>query len=132
MAAPAEIFTVSFGSAGNLSATGNSAYSGTPQTYTGKAETVVADKTWTVTNFNNNNNRWTDYIKCGSKNGAYTGSVATDFAFAEKITSVEIGFYKISEAKVTSIDLYTSADGKTWSTNPVASDNRKRERESGL
>lgn len=122
MAAPAEIFTVSFGSAGNLSAKGNSAYSGTTLTYTGKAETLVADKTWTVTNFNNNKNGWSEYIKCGSKNAAYTGSVATDFAFAEKITSVEIGFYKINEAAVTSIDLYTSADGETWSTNPVASD----------
>lgn len=101
MAAPAEIFTVTFGSAGNVSAPNIGAYDKS-QTYTGKAETVVADKTWTVTNFNNNNNNWSEFIKCGRKTDS-TGSVATDFAFAEKITSVDIALV-INYANVTSID----------------------------
>lgn len=120
MAAPAEIFTVTFGSAGNVSAPNIGAYDKT-QTYTGKEGTVIADKTWTVTNFNNYNNGWSDNIRCGRKKNASTGSVATDFAFAENITSVELSIV-VNYENVTSIDLYTSADGKKWSTNPVASD----------
>ena len=118
IAAPAEIFTVSFGSKGNVSAPKNQVYTAT-QTYTGNDNTAVANKTWTVVNFNNNNNGWSDMIKCGRKNTASTGSVATDFAFSEKITNIEVTV-KINSNNVTSANLYISTDGSTWG-NAIAS-----------
>ena len=76
---------------GNVSAENIQVYTKTA-TYTGKPDTDIAGKTWTVANFNNNNNSWADMIKCGNKTAASTGSVASDFAFNERVSQVVVSF----------------------------------------
>lgn len=68
----------------------------------------VGDNTWTLANFNNNNNKW-DYVKCGRKNNASVGTVTTDFAIPEAISSVVANLNTITAAKINAIKLETSA-----------------------
>lgn len=52
---------------------------------------TASDKKFTVANFNNNNKQWVDGpIRCGSKKFKSVASIASDFAFAEKITKVTV------------------------------------------
>lgn len=67
-----------------------------------------------VENFNNNNNGWTS-IKCGGKNGAYTGTIITAAPIDKAITKVNVTIDAITADNVTSIKLYTSSDKQTWS-----------------
>lgn len=103
---------VSFGKNGNTSAPNTSNYQNTT-TYTGKEGTDIANKTFTVVDFNNNNNGWT-MIKCGRKSTDATGSVATDFAIDGYVETVEVSFEKINSNNVTSVNLYTSENGEDW------------------
>ncbi|MCM1474964.1 MAG: hypothetical protein NC036_01800 [Muribaculaceae bacterium] len=109
------VVEVTFGSKGNVSATGNSAYNGGAATYKGNDGTPIAGKTWTVTNFNNNNNQWENMIKCGTKNAAVVSSVATDFAIPEAVDEVVLGISSFNATSgVNSIKLYTSENGEQW------------------
>lgn len=67
----------------------------------------------TATNFNNNNNGW-NFIKCGGKKGAYTGTITTNDKIDEAITKVAVTIDAITSGNVTSIKLYTSTDNSTW------------------
>ena len=52
---------------------------------------TASDKKFTVANFNNNNKKWVDGpIRCGSRKFKSVASIASDFAFAEKITKVTV------------------------------------------
>lgn len=67
-----------------------------------------------VANFNNNNNGW-NFIKCGGKNGAYTGTITTAATIDQAITKVAVTIDAITANNVTSIKLYSSSDNSTWS-----------------
>lgn len=75
--------------------------------YTTSWTATVDSHSWTIGNFNNNNNGW-NYVKCGSKNAASTGTITTDFAAPEKITSVVITIDKVDATNVNSIKLFSS------------------------
>ena len=70
--------------------------------------------TVSLTNFNNNNNGW-NFVKCGSKNSASTGTIITSAAIDKAITKVVVTIDAITTSNVTSIKLYTSSDNTTWS-----------------
>lgn len=84
--------------------------------YTESWTATVNSHVWTVTNFNNNSNKW-DYVKCGRKNNASTGTITTDFAAPEKITSVVITIDAVTASSVNSIKLLSSTS--TNFTSPV-------------
>lgn len=71
-------------------------------------------ETFTVSNFNNNNNSWSDMIKCGRKGNASTGYITTDFAISDNLTSVILSIPTWTTDKVNSITLQSSSDGSTW------------------
>ena len=75
--------------------------------YTGTSFSITDELTLDVVNFNNNNKGW-DYIKAGSKNGAYTGTISTHTAIPEAIKTVILTIDAITAANVTSIKLYSS------------------------
>ncbi len=73
----------------------------------------------TATNFNNNNNGWTNgdgygQIKCGRKNNTSTASIATKAAIDDAITNVSISIDAITASKINSIKLFTSSNNSTW------------------
>ena len=70
---------------------------------------------WTINNFNNNNwnNNWT-FIKCGRKNNASIGTIATSTAIDKAITKVVVTIDALTADKVNSIKLYTSSDNSEW------------------
>lgn len=70
----------------------------------------IGDFSWEIANFNNYNwNNWT-YIKCGSKNGASTASIATSSAMDKAIGIVLVTIDKITAANVNSISLEVASD----------------------
>ena len=81
--------------------------------YSNSWENIVNGFTWTINNFNNNNKGW-NYIKCGSRNAAYTGSITTKTAIDEAITKVVVTIDAIGATNVNSFKLYTSSNGSTW------------------
>ena len=76
--------------------------------YTEKWTTTNGDYTWNIVNFNNNNNQWATYVKCGSKSAASVASVTTDFACTEAISKVTITIDAVTASAVNSITLYSS------------------------
>lgn len=87
----------------------------------------VGEQTWTITNFNNNNNGWA-YVKCGRKSVESVGTVATDFAIAEPVANViaNVAITTANAAFINSIKLETStaADFATVaSTVEIAKEN---------
>lgn len=65
--------------------------------------------TWTIANANNNNSGW-NYIKIGSKNGAYTGTITTSKAIPEAIKTVTMTVDACTTSYVTSIKMYVASD----------------------
>lgn len=55
--------------------------------YTATWEATIGNNTWTIKNYNNNNNDWT-YIKAGKKSSS--GSANVDVTLAEKISMVTV------------------------------------------
>lgn len=70
----------------------------------------VGDFSWEITNFNNNSWKNWAYIKCGSKNGASTASIATSSAMDKAIGIVLVTIDNITAAKVNSISLEVASD----------------------
>ena len=97
--------TAKFGSTYNSK--GTSGYNGVAFSATNDEFTV------NVVNFNNNNNGW-NYIKCGGKNGAYTGTITTASAVDQPITKVTVTIDAISSSNVTSFKLFSSSDNSVW------------------
>ena len=77
---------------------------------------TVDGQVWTLTNFNNNNSNWT-YVKCGSKNAASIGTIATDVT--GKVHTVSVTIDQLTAAKVNSIKLIVTSgnDAKTYTLN---------------
>lgn len=106
-AAVSELYTVQFGPKYNSE--GVSAYN--------KSWSVTCDGTqWNIANFNNNNNGW-NYIKCGSNKGDYVGTITSDAALPEKISSVVVTIGSVKTEYLNSIKL-SVADNSAF-TNPV-------------
>lgn len=59
---------------------------------------------WDITNFNNNNNGWT-YIKAGSKNAAYVGSITTNSTIDKAITKVVVTVDACTASSINSTSL---------------------------
>ena len=72
---------------------------------------TIGDFVWDINNFNNNNNGW-NYIKCGSKNDAYTGTITTRTAIDKAITKVVITIDAITASNVNSaiLEVASSSD----------------------
>lgn len=71
----------------------------------------IGKDTWSIVNFNNNN--WKDnwkWIKCGGKKAAFVGTINTDFAIDEAISSVVVNIDRITTASVNSIKLEVTSD----------------------
>ena len=80
------LFDLKFGKEHNVDElfyAGNSKYT---ETFT---YTTTDNETFSVSNFNNNNNGW-DFIKCGRKNFDSVGYITTDFMVADQVTSIEL------------------------------------------
>lgn len=72
---------------------------------------------WSVSNFNNNNNGWDGYIKCGRKNNASLASISTVAAVADKVTKVSITIDALTASKINSITLYKGSSADSISTS---------------
>lgn len=90
--------------------------------YNSKGTQSYTDNSWSstynsftvnITNANNNNNGW-NFIKIGGKNGAYTGTITTAAAIDKAIGKVSLTIDAITTSNVTSIKLYKSTNGSTW------------------
>ncbi len=87
----------------------------------------VDDNTWTIENFNNNNNGWS-YVRCGSKNSASVAKITTDFAIPGAVNYVTAIIDKITATSINSIKLETSESADFAAiaeTVNIASDNFK-------
>lgn len=71
---------------------------------------VTCDKvTWTMKNFNNNNNGW-PYVRAGSKNNASVAEIITDSTMADSITKVVVTVDKVTARSVNSFKLIVASD----------------------
>lgn len=68
-----------------------------------------------ITNGNNNNNGWST-VKFGRKNYASTGTIITNAAIDKKVTQVRLTIDAITASNITSITLYKSTNGSTWTS----------------
>ena len=87
--------------------TGQAAISSYSSSFTGTADGI----TWTVTNFNNNNNVWT-LIKTGTKNGASVGTIANNDAISEAVTKIVVTVSNLTATYLNSayLEVSSSAD----------------------
>lgn len=69
-----------------------------------------------IVNFNNNNNGWNGQIKCGRSGNQSTATIITHAAIDKAVTKVSIKIDAITTSKITSITLYTSTNGTSWSS----------------
>ena len=88
-------------------------------TYTTTFDATNESFVVTVTNFNNNNNGWTNssgngQIKCGRKGSASTGVITTKAPIDKAVTKVVVTIDAITSAKVNSISLYKSSNSTNW------------------
>lgn len=91
--------------------------------YTSTWNVTVNDLTWTIENFNNNNNGW-EYVKCGRKNEGSTGYITTDFSINEAVSAVQLTVDALTASKVTSISLLVASsdqftDAATYTVTPA-------------
>lgn len=96
---------------GNTS-TSTTSYTGTSATYTSNGFSIK------TSNFNNNGNKW-DYIKCGGKGGAYTGTLQTTGAIDKGISKINISVDDFDSNYVTSVKLYISSSASTSGVTPI-------------
>ena len=89
--------------------------SGGVSSYSNSWTNTTGGFTWNITNANNNNNGW-NYIKMGSKNAAYVGTISTSAAVSYKVASVKVTIDAITSGSVNSITLYTSSNGSSWTS----------------
>lgn len=101
----AKVYNVSFNKENNKKGVGG---------YENEWTNVSDGITYNVKNCNNNNNGW-DFIRIGSKNKAYVGSITTASAFTEAIAESAITIDKVNVTYINSIKLLvsTSVDFKT-------------------
>lgn len=96
--------TAKFGSAATTCTNANSYSNSWTSTYSGF--------TVTVNNGNNSNCGW-NHVRFGSKSAASTGTIVTG-AIDKKVSIVSINLNAVNTTYTTSIKLYTSTNGSTW------------------
>ena len=69
---------------------------------------TIANDNWSIVNFNNNNWKDWNYIRCGSKSGASVASITTSFSIDKPISSVVVTIDAVTAANVNSTKLYVS------------------------
>lgn len=83
------------------------------QNYSSTYDVTCGGYTWSVSQFNNNNNGW-DFIRCGTKNNASTPSISTSFLMEGSVEEIVITgkLNAANSGKVTSakINVYNSTD----------------------
>ena len=86
--------------------------------YTSTWTNITNGFSWTLENFNNNktaeggDGNWT-YVKCGRKNNASVGTIATTNTVSNVITKVSITIDSFTSGKINSIKLYGGASAST-------------------
>lgn len=77
--------------------------------YTATWSVTCDNVTWTMKNFNNNNNGWS-YVKAGSKSNASVAEIITDSTMADAITKVVVTVDKVTARSVNSFKLIVASD----------------------
>lgn len=90
-----ENYTLQFGEAFNKKSVNS--YT---DTWTAECENI----TYSIVNFNNNQNKWS-YVKCGRKNNASIASIKNSTVFAEAIDKISVTIDAVTADKVNSIYL---------------------------
>lgn len=90
--------------------------------YTSEWQAIVGDYTYTLVNFNNNQNQWA-YVKCGRKADPSVASISTDTPMPE-ITAIEVTADQLKADKVNSIELsiYSGAGQQTLVADGIEAD----------
>ena len=83
--------------------------------YTATWNATIDGFTWTLKNFNNNNNNW-EYVKCGRKNNESVGTITTASKIDKAITKVVVTVDAVKADYVNSSKLYV-ADDAEFSSN---------------
>lgn len=92
-----KLLTFPDGNSGNISA------------YDKTWSATIGTDTWTIANFNNNNNQWA-YIKCGRRNTASVAYIATTFKIDKAISDIIVTIDKVTTASVNSMYLIVATD----------------------
>ena len=77
--------------------------------YTNTWSVTCDNVTWTMKNFNNNNNGW-PYVRAGSKNNASVAEIITDSTIVDAITKVVVTVDKVTASSVNSFKLIVASD----------------------
>ena len=83
--------------------------SGKVNNYTNTWSVTCDNVTWTMKNFNNNNNGW-PYVRAGSKNNASVAEIITDSTMVDAITKVVVTVDKVTASSVNSFKLIVASD----------------------
>lgn len=97
---PVVVATATFGTSTNSKPVGG---------YTTSWEATCNGVTFSIANFNNNNNGW-QFIRCGSKKVASVASISTKAAMANAITKVVVTLDSVTVDSVNSIKLLVASD----------------------
>ena len=112
------LLTLAIGAAVSLSAGAETYYeclfgaqynSQKTQDYVSTWSTTNQGSTFTVVNFNNNNNGWANFAKCGRKNNASVATITTGFAATQSINEVVLNAQINAANVMNAIKLETSA-----------------------
>lgn len=82
--------------------------SGKVNNYTNTWSVTCDNVTWTMKNFNNNNNGW-PYVRAGSKNNASVAEIITDSTMVDAITKVVVTVDKVTASSVNSFKLIVAS-----------------------
>ena len=77
--------------------------------YTSTWDVVLGSNTWSITNFNNNQNKWS-YIKCGHKSTSNVATIATTNAYAAAIKKVVVSVDQLLDASKVTAKLEVATD----------------------
>ena len=90
--------------------------------YTSEWQAIVGDYTYTLVNFNNNQNQWA-YVKCGRTADPSVASISNDTPMPE-ITAIEVTADQLKADKVNSIELsiYSGAGQQTLVADGIEAD----------
>ena len=83
--------------------------SGKVSNYTNTWSVTCDNVTWTMKNFNNNDNGW-DYVKAGRKKNASIAEIITDSTMVDAITKVVVTVDKVTASSVNSFKLIVASD----------------------
>lgn len=78
--------------------------------YTNTWSVTCDNVTWTMKNFNNNNNNGWPYVRAGSKNNASVAEIITDSTMVDAITKVVVTVDKVTASSVNSFKLIVASD----------------------